>query len=101
MKGLFEVLSTPLELQTGVLPTKAPDFIGLWEQWAQKGPAVFQESAGPLHGASQWLILGIRRPSGQRPAEVFNPSFLPFPGVVRRLELRFRKKIQPRQKFKF
>ncbi len=57
MKGLTEILGTPLDLQTGGVSGKSLDFAGLWEQWVEEGPAVLLESAGALGDANQWLIL--------------------------------------------
>ena len=57
MKALSAALSSPLQLQVQGILEKHPDYVGLWEQWADQGPAVFLESAGPFHDASRWLIL--------------------------------------------
>ena len=57
MKALSAALSSPLELQAQGVLEKYPDFIGLWEQWASRGPSAFLESAGPLLDAGRWLIL--------------------------------------------
>ncbi|HJT25714.1 MAG TPA: hypothetical protein VJ873_14150, partial [bacterium] len=57
MRGLSEILDTPLEMLPSAGTGKVPDFAGLWESWSSKGPAVFLESAGLLGSASQWLIL--------------------------------------------
>ena len=48
-------LSLPLNVHGRL--ERPEDWMGLWEELVEMGPAVFLESAGPLYEASRWLIL--------------------------------------------
>jgi len=53
----LNLLNDFLELKRQGTQEKALDWVSLWEEWVEDGPAVLLESSGPVSDANRWVIL--------------------------------------------